>query len=173
MRDASGSFISARVTTAARNYERESRGFSAAARISLRSGSALVCLTKRLNELPETRVSGKSGPKLTLTTVGQGTGGNGGGSRCGDRSQVTSELIASSAFRVAQFADITTCENVIASLWAPCTLLPGVEDTRARHVTSCNERSAADATIAAVFETTAGSQRINNSAELFCHLNQI
>lgn len=74
-RDASGSFISARVTTAARNYERESRGFSAAARISLRSGSALVCLTKRLNELPETRVYGKSGPKLTLTTKGQGTEG--------------------------------------------------------------------------------------------------
>lgn len=54
-------YIRARVTTAARNYERQSCGFSAAARISLRSGTALVCLTKRLNELPETRVSGKSG----------------------------------------------------------------------------------------------------------------
>lgn len=85
VRDASGSFISARVTTAARNYERESRGFSAAARISLRSGSALVCLTKRLNELPETRVSGKSGPKLTLTTREgrrrREKNGEGGGSR--------------------------------------------------------------------------------------------
>jgi len=44
----------------------EPRIFCRGTYITLASGPALVCLTKRLNELPETR---KSGPKLTLTTA--------------------------------------------------------------------------------------------------------